>query len=58
MLIGEVTPNKTTKPQTPQQQRVAALQSQLAQARDGLKRERLAQRQLALNQARAALTQP
>jgi hypothetical protein len=58
MLIREVTPNKATKPQTPAQQRVAALQSQLAQARDGVKRERLAQRQLALNKARAELNQP
>jgi hypothetical protein len=56
--MREVTSTKSTKPQTPQQQRVSALQSQLTQARDGLKRERLAQRQLALNQARAALVRP
>ena len=58
MLIREVTPAKTTKPQTPAQQRVSALRSQLARARDGVKRERLTQRQLALNKARAELNQP
>jgi hypothetical protein len=61
MLIREVTTAKTTKstkPQTPAQQRVAALQSQLAQARDSVKRQQLAARQARLNQARAALSKP
>jgi hypothetical protein len=58
MLIREVTPTRTTEstePQTPAQQRVTALRTQLDQARDGVKRERLAKRQLALNQARAEI---
>jgi hypothetical protein len=54
MLIREVTP---TKPQTAAQQRVSALQSQLTQARTAERKERLTQRQLALNKARAALNQ-
>jgi hypothetical protein len=61
MLIHEVTtpkPAEPSKARTAAQQRVTALQSQLARARDGVKRERLAQRQLALNQARAELNQP
>jgi hypothetical protein len=52
MLIREVTTAKTTKPTKPQtsaQQWVTALRTQLDQARDGLKRERLAQRQARLN---------
>jgi hypothetical protein len=61
MLIREVTaakPVRPTKPQTPAQQRVSALQSQLAQARDSVKRQQLAARQARLNQARAALSKP
>jgi hypothetical protein len=58
MLIREVTSTKSTKPQTPQQQRVSALQSQLAQARDSVKRQQLAARQARLNQARAEINQP
>ena len=58
MLIREVTPAKATKPQTAAQQRVAALKSQLAQAKDSVKRQQLAARQARLNQARAALYQP
>jgi hypothetical protein len=58
MLMREVTSTKSTKPQTPQQQRVSALQSQLAQARTAVKRERLAKRQARLNQARTELNQP
>jgi hypothetical protein len=52
MLIREVT---TQKPKTPAQQRVAALRTQLDQARETVKREKLAQQQRQLNQKRAAL---
>ena len=53
MLIREVTANK---PQSPQQQRVTALQRQLDQAREAAKRQRLADRQARLNQERAVLS--
>ena len=53
MLIREVTANK---PQSPQQQRVTALQRQLDQAREAIKRQQLAARQARLNQQRAALS--
>jgi|GEM_PF-6252912 len=52
MLIHEVT---AQKPQSPQQQRVTALKTQLDQAREAAKRQRLAVRQARLNQARTAL---
>ena len=57
MLIREVTmkAQKQPKPTTAAQQRVRALMTQLAQARDRVKRERLAARQASLNQARAEL---
>ena len=56
MLIQEVTATKSQKPKTPAEQRVTALRSQLDQARDAAKRQRLAARQARLNQDRAALT--
>jgi hypothetical protein len=52
MLIQEVT---TPKPKTPEEQRVTALKSQLDQARESARRQRLAARQARLNQERAAL---
>jgi hypothetical protein len=55
MLIHEVT---AKKPRSPAEQRVAALRSQLDQAREAAKRQRLAARQAQLNQQRAALNNP
>ena len=57
MLIHEVTmkAQKPHKPATAAQQRVRALMTQLAQARDRVKGERLAAQQTRLYQARAAL---
>ena len=52
MLIQEVT---AQKPQSPQQQRVTALQRQLDQAREVAQRQQLAARQARLNQERVAL---
>ena len=56
MLIQEVTATKPTKPKTPAEQRVAALKTQLDQAREAARRQRLAARQARLNQERAALS--
>ena len=53
MLIQEVT---TPKPKTPEEQRVTALRSQLDQAREAARRQRLADRQARLNQERARLS--
>ena len=52
MLILEFT---AQKPLSPQQQRVTALKRQLDQAREVMKRQQLADRQVRLNQARTAL---
>jgi len=54
MLIREVT---SQKPRSPSQQRVTALKTQLDQAREAAKRQRLADRQQKLNQEWAALSQ-
>ncbi len=56
MLIQEVTATKSQKPRSPAEQRVAALKTQLDQARDAARRQRLADRQVKLNQERAALS--
>ena len=53
MLIREVT---AQKPPSPQQQRVTALKTQLDQAREAMKRQRLADQQARLNQERALLS--
>ena len=58
MLIREITPTKSTKPAKPKtaaDQHVATLKTQLDQARTAAQRQRLAARQVRLNQERAAL---
>ena len=54
MLIQEVITAR--KPQSPQQQRVTALKRELDEAREAMKRQRLADRQARLNQERALLS--
>jgi hypothetical protein len=55
MLIREVTTTNPTKPRSAADQRVTALKSQLDQAREVARRQRLAARQVKLNQERAQL---
>ena len=53
MRIAEIT--NTTKPATPQQQRMTTLQQQAKRSQQAVKQERLRQQQQKLNQQRAAL---
>ena len=53
MRITEVV---STKPPTPEQARIKAMQAQVKQAQQRVKAERVRQQQARLNQARAAVT--
>jgi hypothetical protein len=53
MRITEVV---STKPPTPEQARIRAMQSQVKRAQAAVKQERIRQQQLKLNQARAAVS--
>jgi len=53
MRIAEIT--NTTKPATPQQQRMTTLKQQAKRSQQAVKQERLRQQQQKLNQQRAAL---
>ena len=53
MRITEVV---STKPPTPEQARIRAMQAQVKQAQQRVKAERVRQQQARLNQARAAVT--
>jgi hypothetical protein len=53
MRIHEVV---STKPATPEQARIKAMQAQVKRAQAAVKQERVRQQQLKLNQARAAVS--
>jgi len=46
----------STKPPTPEQARIKAMQAQVKRAQAAVKQERIRQQQLKLNQARAAVS--
>ena len=48
----------TSKPPTPQQQRITALQQQAKRSQQAVKQERIRQQQQKLNQQRTALNKP
>ena len=55
LQVNEVS---TSKPPTPQQQRIASLQQQAKRSQQAVKQERLRQQQQKLNQQRTALNKP